>query len=57
MATVPTALADSTLAAMRTRATDGRHHEWGWYEDDVPLLIDEILALRAALAELLGEEA
>ena len=43
---------EEKLAAMWDRATDGGDHEWGWYRDDVPALINEIHRLEALIDTL-----
>ena len=43
MVTPPT---EEQLNELRDYATDGDDHEWGWYADHVPWLVDEIRRLR-----------
>jgi hypothetical protein len=39
-------------AEFRERATDGRDHEWGWYVDDVPRILDALDTYEDALREV-----
>jgi hypothetical protein len=38
----------------RERATDGGDHEWAWYVDDVPRLLDALDAIEQALWDVYG---
>lgn len=50
-------ITDSELSRMLCLATDGADHEWGWYEADVPRLIDELEQTRWERDEARAEAA